>query len=146
MSNLNRLQFEQHQMFVPTETIVNEWDKGDSVGHRSYDKEDPWSPRDQWEEPNSKGFSLRQIKLGDRRNLRGRMTYEKMLQGKGLDPAYGPPQPPSAYHVPGRRPQLDDGHHRLAHLQAQGHTEIPMMHGGPKDPDFYNPRRPWRYR
>lgn len=153
--NVNGRQFNQGEMFTPLKTIIDEYDKADSP-YAPGGPGSQMSPRDQWESPygGPLGKSLREMKLRDKSRLRKGMTYEKMLQGEETksDPRfisdYGPPKPPVVHHRFGQgRPELMDGHHRIAHLQEQGHTEIAVEEAGlGRDKDFYNPRRPWRYR
>jgi hypothetical protein len=142
---LNPQQFNQGELFTPLDTVINDYDKADAVGH-TQGEADEWSPREQWERPLSRNFSLRDLKLKDRRNLRKGMTYEKLAKGEDWDTErYGPVKPPVVHHRWGNaRPALEDGHHRLAQMEAAGHTEIPVEHAGqPYDKDFYDPKKRW---
>lgn len=115
MSNLNPQQFQQLTMFEPVQKIIDELPKMDSYL-------DGQAPRDQWEmmDPQYKGKSLREHKLTDR--VGSHMSPDEHR----ATIRQGDMKPIPISHNREDEPFLGDGHHRLAHLEAMGHTEAPV--------------------
>jgi hypothetical protein len=98
-------------MFMPTSEIVNDVAKGDAPAFA-----DEWSPKEQWERPVFYGgeTNLRDYKLED--NPEGYRGMIRRGESPPLQITHG---------LSGRH--LGDGHHRLANMEALGHTEVPVV-------------------
>lgn len=127
----------QLRMFVPTHEIIDTYPKTDSSHWDGVH-----SPREQWEKPSKEygGQSLRDHKLADRDQYgkaeRIDENDDRRKQGLPKLPVYqsrkqmvdkGETPPLTLSHwAAGDTPALTNGHHRLAELEARGHTEIPV--------------------
>lgn len=125
---------EQLKMFMTPDELIDTTNKRDSEFYDMYDQKGRGTPRQQWEHPHSgeasvhgeepfvRNRSLRQQKL-DRlatmdnyRDIREK-PYETM-----------PPVELTHYGWGSRRPQLSQGHHRLAHAEAKKIPYLAVTH------------------
>lgn len=136
---------QQLAMFMPVQEVIDKVHKIDASEHVAAGR----SPREQWEEPLTEGMyagsSVRDAKLSAAQATR---DYEQAYPPRRLAKydieagarAHNVP-PLRIQHVPAGlytnrdRQELWDGHHRLATLEAMGHTEVPVWHSFDDDED-----------
>jgi len=158
--NVNGRQFEQLSTFEPLKKIINEIPKGDSSLQGPN-----VTPRDQWVKPDreqrptgwkGRSPSLRDAKLMEAHSYEHRQGGTEHADGYGSMIAKGETPPVTLFHYDPygdtspttTGTELTDGHHRLAHLEQAGHTEIPVEHEGETDDEYYSPHHTptWRHR
>jgi hypothetical protein len=114
----------QLKMFMSPDELIDTTNKLDSRFYDPYENTASAGPREQWEGqhssryPTAPGMSLREEKLGDFEHPEYEHDFKKPL-------ASMPPVELMHYRAAGsRRPQFNDGHHRLAWAEAR---KIPYM-------------------
>lgn len=133
----------QLAMFMPTQTVIDTVHKIDSPYNGT-----GASPREQWERPLPSssmyaGVPLREAKLAmadAAHHDYQRSDAPKMLRGYDIEKGIAEKNlPPLRIQHIADRQELWDGHHRLATLEAAGHTEAPVWHSFDEDEDTPKP-------